>query len=101
MNGAVISNIHLAVADGVLSVSRNKIDKSCLGYSDKDVRGQVTSQQDFPKEKVVYSSDGGIFISDRPYQHSEYSIFLAHLIGAYDRGKRTCGASTSESSGFI
>ena len=52
-----------------------------MRYSHKIVRGQVDAQQDLLKDETLYSSNGRIYISDRPNQYIEDSIFTTHNVG--------------------
>ena len=65
INGNVISNLYLALADGVLfSMTEKNIAKEIWDTLTKIVRGQVTTQQNLLEEEILYSSNDGIYNGD-------------------------------------
>ena len=48
-----------------------------MRYSHKIVRGQVTTQQNLLEEETIYSSNGGIYIGDQPY--NTLKTIFSHL----------------------
>ena len=81
-DGNTISDLHLALADGVLSTVAEKKTAKEIWDTLTKLYEAIATQQNLLEEETLYFSNGGIYNGNRSYQHLENSNFKTHNVGS-------------------